>query len=155
MRFLALLLALAAAVSVTAAEVKVVRVYTGWREAASFKRISEYFTGRENTGREIVVRSRPEERGGYYFLVRTHNPGAAREAKFVFQVVTPEATQPRVFRFSSTLPAGKAVHQFGLTGADWPDRTVDAMAWKLEIVDANGAPVAEAKSYLWEKPAGE
>ncbi len=154
MRLLALLFVLAAATAVTAAEVKVVRVYTGWREAASFKRISEYFSGRENTGGEIVVRSRPEERGGYYFLVRTHNPGAARAARFVLQVVTPDSTQPRVFRLSSTLPAGKAVHQLGLTGADWPDRTVVAMAWKLEIVDSDGASLAEAKSYLWEKPAG-
>jgi hypothetical protein len=156
MRILALALAFAAAAATSAAEVKIVRVYTGWREAASFKRISEYFSGRENTGGEIVVRSRPEERGGYYFLVRTANAGAARPVRFLLHVVTPDATQPRLFRFSSTLPAGQAVHQLGLTGTDWPDRTVDAMAWKLEIADAAGTELlAEAKSYLWEKPAGK
>lgn len=156
MRALALVLAFAAAAAASAAEVKIVRVYTGWRDAASFKRISEYFSGRENTGGEIVVRSQPEERGGYYFLVRTANAGAARTVRFVLHVVTPEATQPRLFRLNSTLPAGQAVHQLGLTGTDWPDREVDAMAWKLEIIDDAGSAVfAEAKSYLWEKPAGK
>ncbi len=156
MRVLALALALFAAASAAAAEVKVVRVFTGWRDAASFKRISEYFTGRENTGGEIVVRSRPAERGGYYFLVRTDNPGPARAVTFLLHVVTPGAEAPRLFRFASTLPAGKAVHQLGLTGEDWPDREIDAMAWKLEVADAAGNTVlADAKSYLWEKPAGK
>lgn len=155
MRVLALLLVLAATTAATAAEVKIVRVFTGWRDAASFKRISEYFTGRESTGGEIVLRTRPEARGGYYFLVRTANAGAAVEANFVLHVVTPASNQPRVFRFTAPLPAGKAVYQLGLTGADWPDSETDAMAWKLVLADAAGTPLAEAKSYLWEKPAGE
>jgi hypothetical protein len=150
MRILALFLALAAVAS--AAELQVVRVFTGWRDAASFKRISEYFTGRENTGDEIVVRSQPAERSGYYFLVRLKSPGAPAAAKVAIQVVLPAAPQPRTFTFPVEIPAGKQVFNFGLTGTDWPERSTDAVAWKIDVTDANGAVLATEKSYLWEKP---
>lgn len=156
MRLIALLLVLAtAATSLAAAEVRVVRVFTGWREAASFKRISEYFTGRENTGGEVVLRTQPASRGGYYFLVRTDNDGPARDVRFSLEVVMPGATQPHRFEFSAALPAGARVYQLGLTGADWPDKTVSAVAWKLELRDAAGTLLATEKSYLWEKPAAK
>jgi hypothetical protein len=151
MRVLALFLALVTAAS--AAEVRVVRVFTGWRDADSFKRISEYFTGRENTGGEIVLRTQPAARGGYYFLVRTDNDGPARDVRFKLQLVTPGSTQPHAFEFSAAMPAGNQVFELGLTGADWPGKTVSPMAWKLELVDAAGATLATEKSYLWEKPA--
>ncbi|MBI5426283.1 MAG: hypothetical protein HZA32_19585 [Opitutae bacterium] len=154
MRHLALLLVLAtAATTLSAAEVRVVRVFTGWRDAASFKRISEYFTGRENSGGEVVLRTQPAARGGYYFLVRTDNDGPARDIRFRLEVVTPGATQPRHFEFSAALPAGNQVYQLGLTGADWAANTISPMAWKLELVDADGKVLATEKSYLWEKPA--
>lgn len=165
MRILALLLALVAAGTTGAraadqadaraasrGDVRVVRVFSGWREAASFKRISEYFTGRENTGGDVVLRTQPAARGGYYFLVRTDNDGPARDVRFHLEVVTEDATQPRRFEFAAALPAGKQVYQLGLTGADWGASTLSPMAWKLEIVDAAGAVLATEKSYLWEKP---
>lgn len=153
MRALALFLVLA--VTASAADVQIVRVFTGWRDAASFKRISEYFTGRENTGGEIVLRTHPGRRDGYYFLVRTNNTGAAREAAFCLEFVTPDSTKPRHSEFFIHLPAGSCVHQIGLTGPDWPDKSVAAVAWKLEVRDLSGAVLAETKSYLWEKPAGK
>lgn len=150
MRVLALFLALV--VSASATDLKIVRVFAGWREAASFKRISEYFSGRENTGGEIIVRSQPRERSGYYFLVRLENSGATRPGKFVFQIVRPETPQPRTYTFLADVPAGKTVFNFGLTGPDWPDRGTSAVAWKLDVLDASGATIASEKSYLWEKP---
>ena len=151
MRFLALLLALS--VSASAADLRIVRVFSGWREAGSFKRISEYFTGRENTGGEVVLRTRPEQRGGYYFLVRTRNAGAAFEGSLDFQVVLPNSPQPRVFKFRATVPAGDAVFNLGITGTDWPGRDTDAVAWKLDLRNSAGESLATEKSYLWEKPA--
>lgn len=153
MRFLALLLVLATAA--TAAEVRVVRVFTGWRDAASFKRISEYFTGRENTGGEVILRTQPASRGGYYFLVRTDNDGPAREVRFRLEVVVPGAPAPRLFDFTAPLPAGNQVYQLGLTGADWTGASVSPTAWKLEVLGADDAPLATEKSYLWEKPAAK
>lgn len=150
MRVLALFLALV--VTASAADVKIVRVFSGWRDAGSFKRISEYFTGRENTGGEVVIRSQTGERGGYYFLVRTENRGATAPVKFVFNVVLPDAPEPRTFTFTTDLPAGKTVFNFGVTGKDWPGVGTSAVAWKLDLLTATGEPLAVEKSYLWEKP---
>ncbi|MEJ1973343.1 MAG: ABC transporter substrate-binding protein [Lacunisphaera sp.] len=61
-----------------AGEVTIVRVQHEWRDAASFKRIAEYFDGQEHNGGEALRRSHPESRAGYYFFVRVKNPGALR-----------------------------------------------------------------------------
>jgi len=149
MRLLALFLTLV--LSASAAEVRIVRVFTGWRDAASFKRISEYFTGRENTGGQIVVRTQIADRGGYYFLVRTANSGEAFIARFRIAVVLPNSHEPRIFNFDTPLPAGQKVFNLGITGSDWPS-DAEAVAWKLELLDAQGKVIATEQSYLWEKP---
>lgn len=151
MRLLALFLA--CSLSASAADVSLVRVFTGWRDAASFKRISEYFTGRENTAGETVLRTQPAARSGYYFLVRTDNDRAPFAATLAIQVVLPNSPEPRLFKFPVDLPAGNAVYNLGLTGTDWPDREVDAVAWKLELLGSGGEVLAARTSYLWEKPA--
>ncbi|HET7536229.1 MAG TPA: hypothetical protein VFJ90_07235, partial [Candidatus Didemnitutus sp.] len=133
---------------------KIVRVFTGWRDAGSFKRISEYFDGKENTGGEVVLRTHGEERGGYYFLTRIGNPGAPVEAKLVLQVVMPGNAVPRNFTFPVSIQTKDTVFNLGLTGADWPDKKVHPVAWKMEITAADGQMLATEKSYLWEKPAG-
>ncbi len=140
--------------ALAAAEVGIVRVQPSWREATSFKRISEYFTGHENTGGEIVARSHPEARGGYYFLVRLTNPDAARATKFVLSYFLPGENKARTQTFDVALPAGKPVVELGVTGADWPSAKTEAVAWKIEVLDvAQGLVLSSAKSYLWEKPA--
>jgi len=151
MRFLALFLMLTVAAS--AADVRIVRVFSGWRDAASFKRISEYFTGRENHGGQTVLRTQAGERGGYYFLVRTANAGAAQRVRFELSVAVPGAHEPRRYSFPAELPAGRQVFNLGVTGRDWPSGETDAVAWKIELVDASsGATIATEKSYLWERP---
>lgn len=143
--------ALLAAVNARA-DVEVVRVFTGWRDAASFKRISEYFTGRENNGGRIVLRSTPEKRAGYYFLIRLKNDAAPIDGKFVFRVISSASTTPREFAFATQIPPGSSVFNLGLTGPHWPGKETNAIAWKLEIVDAKGDILATDQSYLWEKP---
>jgi hypothetical protein len=147
--------ALAAPAAGDAGALRVVRTYTGWREAASFKRISEYFTGRENSGGEIVLRTHPALRGGYYFLIRLANPGTPVAARIVLQVVTPDSATPRNFTFDATLPSHDSVLDLGLTGDDWPDPTVHAVAWRFDVFDGSGQTLATGKSYLWDKPAGD
>jgi hypothetical protein len=154
-RSLILVSTLLLAPALSAADLTIVRVFTGWREAASFKRISEYFDGQENTGREAVLRSHPEQRGGYYFLVRVANPAAARNVTARLHVITANEAQPRVFEFSPKLAAGETVFHLGLTGPDWPDAQANPVAWKLELVEPDGKVAASDKSYLWEKPAGK
>ena len=143
----------ALATLLSAAEPTIVRVFTGWRDAASFKRISEYFDGRENTGGETVLRTRPDQRGGYYFLVRAANPGAPLAVKVNVQLVMPSAAKPKEFTFPADLKSGSTVLNLGFTGTDWPDARTNPMAWKLELLSADGRVLAVEKSYLWEKPA--
>lgn len=142
-------------VPVSAAELTIVRTFTGWREAASFKRISEYFDGKENTGGEAILRTRPEHRAGYYFLLRVANAGAPLSVSARLQVITTTETKPQAFAFAPALKSGDTVVHLGLTGPDWPDAKADPVAWKLDLVDAAGRVLASTQSYLWEKPAGK
>jgi hypothetical protein len=136
-------------------DLEIQRVYTGWRDGASFKRISEYFDGKENTGREIVIRSHPQQRTGFYFLVRVKNPGAARKVSFNLQLIEQGTPTPRPNAFTGELGAGTKVFQLGLTGPDWQDPKSQPIAWHLQILGEDGSVLATEKSYLWEKPAAE
>ena len=136
--------------------VTIVRIFTGWRDAASFKRIAEYFNNHENTGGETVVRTHPDQRGGFYFLARVTNPGPARAVKITVQLITPTDAKPKPYTFAADLKAGTTILDLGLTGADWPDPKANPVAWKLDIVAAEGGnPLATETSYLWEKPAAK
>lgn len=133
-------------------DLTIVRVYTGWRTAASFKRISEYLDGKENTGGEAVLRTHPDQRGGFYFLVRTTNPGPSRPVKASLEIITTANAKPVSYTFPAELKSGDTVFHLGLTGADWPDPKINPVAWKLDLLDADGRVLASEKSYLWEKP---
>jgi hypothetical protein len=153
MRVPALLLLFVALVgSAAAADVRITRAFTGWRDAASFKRISEYFDGKENTGGQTLLRSHADQRGGYYFLVRAQNAGAARPATLFLQVITPTDSKTKTYTFRSELKAGDTVFNVGLTGDDWADPKANPVAWKIDLLGADGKVLATEKSYLWEKP---
>ncbi len=136
-----------------AGELTIAHVFTGWREAASFKRISEYFDGRENTGGQQVVRTHPDQRAGYYFVVRTTGTAAPGPVTIKLQFITAAKAAPQTHAFAADLKAGNNVLNLGLTGADWPDAKANPVAWKLEIVATDGRVLATEESYLWEKPA--
>ncbi len=156
LRLLTLLLLLAPALRAQPAAVEIVRVFTGWRDTASFQGIAEHFDGREHTGGIIMLRSRPTERDGYYWLVRLKNGGPALAgAKFELQVVTPATPDAKVFAFPTGVPAGSAVFRIGLTGPDWADARTRPVAWRLSLLAADGRTVIARQSFLWgEEPAG-
>ncbi len=134
-------------------EVKFVRVWPGWRDTASFERISEYFDGKENPGSQVLLRSHPEIRPGYYFLARVTNSGPAlTSAKVVLSVITPDSPKTKAYTFPAALPAGDTVFNIGLTGADWVGEKIHPVAWKIEVVATEGHSLGAAKSFLWEKP---
>jgi hypothetical protein len=136
-----------------AAEVEFVRVWPKWRDAESFKRISEYFDGQENTGSQVVLRSHPEIRSGFYFLARvTHSGPAFSAAKVVLTLITPDSPKAKTYTFMTALSAGDTVFNLGLTGADWAGETVHPVAWKIEVVTTDGRLLGAAKSFLWGKP---
>ena len=148
-------LLLGSVTAVASEPVTIVRVYTGWREAASFKRISEYFDGKENTGGQTLVRTHPDQRAGFYFLVRVVNPAALRSATFNLQIISAATAKPANFAFPVDLQSGEVVLNLGLTGADWPDPKANPVAWKLDLAGADGSLLATEKSYLWDKPAAK
>jgi hypothetical protein len=153
-RRLAVLLAiLGIAGALRAADVEFVRVWPEWHDAIYFKRISEYFTDLEYTGHRIVVRSQPSSRAGYYFLARVNhlNVGLA-SAKFVLHIITPADPVPKTFTFPIDCPPGVHVFDLGLTGADWPAKSVHPVAWDLELISSDGHTLAARQSFLWAKP---
>lgn len=135
------------------APVTIVRTFTGWREGASFKRIAEYFDGKEHTGGETILRTDPAQRTGYYFLVRVKNPGAPRPIRFQLEYVEAGSGGTRTVTFPAELATGSQVFQLGLTGATWQDPKVQPTAWHLRVLGAGDETLAAEKSYLWEKPA--
>jgi hypothetical protein len=143
------------ALAMEGTDLTIVRVFTGWRDAASFKRISEYFDGKENTGGLTILRTQPDQRGGYYFLVRTANPGGPRSVSARLEVITSATAKPVVHTFPLELKAGETTVQLGLTGSDWPEAGTSPVAWRLDLTDAGGRVLVTEKSYLWEKPAAK
>ena len=136
-----------------AADVHFKRVWPQWNSADSFDSLYEEHTGRELTGRRTLLRSRPADRGGLYFLTRVENPGAALPgATFVLRVISPESTDTRAFSFPTDVPAGSWLFQIGLTGKDWAGPRIQPVAWEIELHGADGRLLASARSYLWEKP---
>jgi hypothetical protein len=134
-------------------DVTIVRVFGGWRDASTFKYISEYFTGRENTHGEIMLRTQPDHRGGYYLLVRTANPGDPIQVTFKLQLILPTGHKVQEHIFATGLKSGGTVFNLGLTGSDWPNPKANPVAWKLDLIAPDGRLLATEKSYLWEKPA--
>lgn len=152
--FLLFLVVAAGASSALAAEVKIVRLLPGYRTTASFQRLSEFLTGRENTGKDTVLRSQPADRAGYYWFLRLENKGTALvEATFELQVITPASPEPRTFTFHAPLAHGTPVFHVGVTGSDWPGANAEPVAWQLRVRSAAGELVS-TQSFLWSKPAG-
>lgn len=138
-----------------AAPVRIVRLWNGYREAASFLRLSEYLTGEENPGRAILLRTDPEVREGFYFTLRLageeRNP--VPDGRIVLQVVAPDAEKPRRFEFPFQAGGRRSVRlEIGLTGADWPYEEALPLAWQLEVLGSDGTVLASRASYLWAKP---
>ncbi len=133
----------------------IVRVWPTYREAESFRRISEYIgSGRENTGREIVLRTQAEPRSGYYFLTRLKTDTAATGSTLVLEVVLPGNPAVHTYTFPADLRAGEQVYQLGVTGADWPGKETRPAAWRISARAADGATLAERASFLWTAPVG-
>lgn len=138
-----------------AADVEFTRIWPAWRDTASFVRISEYFGGKENSGRQTMLRTRPDNRDGYYFLTRVKNDGGAKpEVRFVLEIITPASPVPKTYTFPAELPARSHVFNLGLTGDDWAGEDVHPVAWRLRLLTADDRELAAEQSFLWRMPDG-
>lgn len=153
MRILASLLALTlGSTAALAAEVKIVRLLPEYQTAAAFTRVSEYFTGKENTRGATILRTQPTSRDGFYFTVRTQSETAFDLAWIELQIITPASPEARTESFAISLPRGSHLIRFGVTGTDWPGPKALPVAWKLRVLGPDGAELATEQSYLWSKP---
>ncbi len=121
-------------------------------EEESFKRISEYLSGKEDTGDRVILRSDPAERAGFYFTlildesIRKLPKGTVVVGEFFTPVSVEQQTHE--FTLPNKRPRTKEIF-VGLTGADWPQVGGVPAAWRFTIKDPNGNVLAEEKSYLW------
>ena len=137
------------------ASVSIVHVWPSHRTADSFRRISEYVGGTENSGRETILRTKPEARVGCYFLTRTKADAPISGATLVLEVVLPGDPAIHTFQFPADIPAGGKVFQVGVTGSDWPSAQTRPAAWRVTVRSADGAILADSPSFLWRVPTAK
>lgn len=128
-----------------------------WKKEDDFKRISEFFTGEENRGSHVIVRSNPEERAGLYLIVNlepftTIPAGSIAELRYFH----PEKPEEQISRWE--LPEFNALPhrelRLGLTGKDWAASISRKRpsAWKLTIFAPDGkTQLVRRESYLWSE----
>ncbi len=132
--------------------IKIVDVIPRYIEAETFKRISEYMTGKENSGKRVIIRTNPQQRDGYYFVlfidrnVRKLPPDAYIQGEFYTSKSID--LQTHRFEFPSILPSTREIF-IGLTGDDWPQEGAVPAAWRFTIKNSQEQILAQKQSYLW------
>ena len=145
-------------IAVAAQTIEFSRIRLEYREDASFKRISEYFTGEENTGRRIVLRTQDSDRNGFYFSFRIEATGEATmsEGTIALLVFAPGTYEPTEYIFGLGVQTRRGIKVLiGLTGTDWADPKAKPVAWRLEFRNATGQPIGFEESFLWRLPEDE
>lgn len=124
-------------------------VYSQFRDADSFKRISEHMSGKENPGRYAIARSHPENRDGHYIALKINASDQPKQWNLVrIQVVRPGGQE--VFRYELPISVmGKSRALIGLTDPYWSDGERVPLAWKADMLDSQGNTVSSAQSFLW------
>ena len=140
-------------------------VLTGWgtpslkvlshsfREHYDFVRISEYFSGKENTSGQIILRSQENQRTGLYFHILFQNIGTVmpvQNHKLILKILDSESIDFKTHSFDlspEVLQKGRIL--LGLSGEDWTSPQTTPIAWQIEIQSKNGEILADTQSYLW------
>ena len=151
MRLRLLALLLASASGLLAGQQRIVRVWTDYHDAAYFVRIGEYFGAPEHHSGRLVLRSHPDDRAGFYFLVRITDPKAVPPgSRWVLDVIVPGHKKSNTYTY--LLPRGQTepVALLGVTGADWPGPTTHPLAWRVRLLDPAGHELLARASFLWE-----
>ena len=145
-------LALALVSLASAVEVQLVRVWPDYRASESFTRVGEYFGGEERSP-ELLVRSQPAARDGFYFLTRFKASEAVPGAVLAVETILPGSEVANVHFLSLDLPRGSRAVLAGLTGTDWPSASIKPTAWRVRLLSADGSELARQQSFLWALPA--
>lgn len=124
--------------------------------ATDFLRISEYFTGKENTGGDTILRVDDLWRAGLYLVVKLSQPACelSEDAELIFKYVLSDCKEEKNKVFELKSKRGRSHWVFvGMTGVDYHGCNQTFLAWSLEIY-SNGECVSQ-ESYLWDMYGGE
>lgn len=136
----------------SAASVSILRLWPGFRTAESFESIGEYFGQPEQTRGRSLLRSQPNDRGGFYWLTRTQASEAIPHATVKLEVIYPGSTDAKAYAFQTAIPPGEHLFEIGATGTDWPGAKLRPVAWRLSFLDAQGTALVTQQSFLWSLP---
>ena len=136
-------------------KIRIFTVDVEYLTASNFKSLAENVTGNEDMGEAGIVRSDPESRDGMYFVLQLsryikHIPLGSQVLVQYTRSDNPQAT-------SKTMPLADlnkngSYLYVGITGPDWPNPDAKVTAWKITILDPNGNPIVEKKSFTWNQP---
>lgn len=146
-----ILLALAIALLATAARADLKILSAQYREADSFKRISEHLTGQESQGRYAIYRTDAQRRSGFYISLKADRETTlATLATLSIQYVRPGSQDIEEATIPAPAPSKKRL-LIGLTDLAWADHEIAPAAWKITLKNAAGAPIDTAQSFLWSE----
>jgi len=123
------------------------------RTAADAARASDVLGAKEDHGADVVLRTDPAARGGYYYYVKLADAPPA-EARLILQVVRTEKTVAERYEFPVRLRPGFPFGEYviGLTGKQAGEPGWRPLAWRVSVVDAQGKVLAAKHSFLWGTP---
>ena len=109
----------------------------------------------DDPGRRNVDPDRPGDPGdpaGQYFITKLEKvkSSALKSARMTYYRSDSKDTTTVSWDLSGA--SVKSWLYLGLTGNDWPEKEIKPLAWRIELLDANGTLLAEWKSFLWEMP---
>ena len=117
-----------------------------------FVRLSEFFTGRENTGNFTILRSQ-KRRSGLYFYVPLEESKIKVEKihSFKLSIIDSRNLTSRNFKFQMSRK-GKRQKRIllGITGDDWDEKDDRLIAWEIKILGENDKDFQVAMSSLWQ-----
>ncbi|MDQ8205696.1 hypothetical protein [Pelagicoccus sp. SDUM812003] len=133
------------------AQAELTIISTEHRDADSFKRLSEYLTGKRSDGRYSVLRTLPESRDGFYISLKSESKETpASTDKVVLSFVRP-GTQEIETRVFEQAKLSKKRILVGLTGEQWSQADSWPVAWKVEFFDADETLLDSVTSFLWSE----
>jgi len=122
-------------------------------QAHAFKHIPEYFGGSERSGGRLTLRTHPDVRGGFYFiLILGEEAGELPPGAFVLELITEAGVNPVTHRFRLPPDALTETREvlLGLTGpkAQRPP-ALTLLAWRVRYEAQDGVTLGHAASFLW------
>ena len=127
--------------------------YTRAYAAEKIRSISNHFgSSLSKQGFRSVVASQPDQPGGQYFILHLEDTAQGSPATARMTLYTTAAKEFSIHTWDLSGDDLKSWLYLGLTGSDWPEEDVRPLAWKVELLDADGAVLSEWKSFLWEMP---